>query len=59
MAAKYYYKDVYQSNRHKDMFLQMIVNEANILRRMNHPGIVKVYELYQMPDKVMCLSYFF
>jgi NIMA (never in mitosis gene a)-related kinase len=52
MAAKYYCRDVYLSNPHKDKFVSMIRNEVTILREIDHQGIIKVHEMYQMPDKV-------
>jgi serine/threonine protein kinase len=46
MAAKFYYRDVFLTNPHKDRFVSMIRNETLILRAINHPGIVKVHEMF-------------
>lgn len=52
-AAKIYYKDILQSNSHKEKFVNMVKNEAFILRKLIHDNIVKVHEVFQQQDKVV------
>lgn len=46
-AAKIYYKDTLYTNQHKEKFVNMVKNEASILRKVEHEAIVKVHEVFQ------------
>jgi len=37
----------------------MILNEMEILSKLDHPGIVKLFEVYQEPDKLIFIMELF
>lgn len=45
-AAKIYYKEKLEENKYKDKFVQMIYNEYEVLKNLNHPHIGILYEIF-------------
>ena len=45
-AAKYYYKDNFDTSQNKEKFGEMIKNESKILKQIRHPGIIQIHEVY-------------
>ncbi|CAD8141244.1 unnamed protein product [Paramecium octaurelia] len=54
-AAKVIYRNMFEENKHKDKFIQMVYNEVISLKTLNHPGIEQIYEVYQEKDKLVII----
>ncbi|KAA6366678.1 MAG: hypothetical protein EZS28_037795 [Streblomastix strix] len=48
-------KFIKKSNVIKDPYqIESLFNEINIMKNMNHPGIIRLFEVYELDDK-LCL----
>ncbi|CAD8143523.1 unnamed protein product [Paramecium octaurelia] len=54
-AAKVIYRNMFEENKHKDKFIQMVYNEVIALKTLSHPGIEQIYEVYQEKDKLVLI----
>ncbi|CAD8058304.1 unnamed protein product [Paramecium sonneborni] len=54
-AAKVIYRNMFEENKHKDKFIQMVYNEVIALKTLSHPGIEQIYEVYQEKDKLVII----
>ena len=57
-AAKVYFKEIFDMNPHKDKFMNMVKNEYHCLKLMSHPGILSVFEMFQMVEKIILIMEF-
>ena len=57
-AAKTYFKEIFDKNPHKEKFMNMVKNEHDCLKKMNHPGILNVFEMFQQADKAVLIMEF-
>ncbi|KRX03158.1 Protein kinase-like domain [Pseudocohnilembus persalinus] len=52
-AAKVYYKTKLYDSHHIEKFIAMMKNEYAVLKKMEHPNIVKVHELFQEKELII------
>ena len=64
-AAKTYYRETFEGSQHKNKFVVwlmvildsklMIENEIMALRKVVHPGIIRLYEVIQERDRLVLI----
>ncbi|CAD8058391.1 unnamed protein product [Paramecium primaurelia] len=54
-AAKTYFKETFEQSQHKSKFVLMIKNEIMVLRKVIHPGIIRLYDVIQEKEKLILI----
>ena len=49
-------REIYYESNLTPKFIQNLEREINILKRLNHPNIVKLYDVFRLPDRFLIFS---